>query len=566
MRINGTLVRCLAAFFGMMLFASGSCAAPTLSIKDVQLFRSGEGVSSLIEGGNGEIFGLSVRSVTGSTYSSTKTVLFKVDMQGNYSELFTFQGALNYSPGFIIKGNDDQIYMIIVESSSPVQKLGSKLYKLVGSQPTLIYDFGMNDDDTHQYPAPYIFPKDLMQKPDGSFSGTFFRTYDAENSISSGAFNLDTTGAAPDLKIVYEIPPINRRDRSSVFIPDQNGKYYELQKMISGIDDYNLAMREVNTNTDPVGVKVVHDFGHFFSGYSNKALTLFPAANGKFYGNILSWIYVSTADDSATTTSSLVEIDPAKIPALNVIKSTSGKRTYEAGLTNPIDSPDYPNLLTGFIQAANTKNIFFGIRQIGSPEARVIFKLDVSGAAPVYTEYPDLIIPNSVNYPILFANNAFYTTRVVPAADVPNTYIGTALVKLSITGIDLLPPANTAPVAQADDYNIRLKGRKPVTIAAPGLLKNDSDADGDRLSVAGIAPGKSKVVVPSGKNGKVEMYSDGRLVYTPPQRAKAPRVISFSYRATDGKAESNAAVVKISIIDSDCHKNAKKTFLHRRKR
>ncbi|GAA0691566.1 NEW3 domain-containing protein [Marinobacterium maritimum] len=86
--------------------------------------------------------------------------------------------------------------------------------------------------------------------------------------------------------------------------------------------------------------------------------------------------------------------------------------------------------------------------------------------------------------------------------------------------------ANEAPVAN-DDSALVAKGT-PVTIA---VLSNDSDPNGDELSVATVS-GASK--------GSVSINANGTLTYTPAKSFKSDD--SFSYTVTDGKLNSTATV------------------------
>ncbi len=94
--------------------------------------------------------------------------------------------------------------------------------------------------------------------------------------------------------------------------------------------------------------------------------------------------------------------------------------------------------------------------------------------------------------------------------------------------------ANTAPVAAGDSYNTA--NATALTVAAPGLLANDTDADGNALTCSvDIAPA----------NGTVSVGSNGSFTYTP--AASFTGVDTFTYRVYDGKAYSNAATVSITV-------------------
>jgi hypothetical protein len=103
------------------------------------------------------------------------------------------------------------------------------------------------------------------------------------------------------------------------------------------------------------------------------------------------------------------------------------------------------------------------------------------------------------------------------------------------------PPTqiNTAPVAVDDSY--APPGRfMPIMVAAPGVLANDNDADGDRLT-AQLVTGPS--------NGMVTLQPDGGFTYYWAPGAAAAD--TFTYRASDGSETSSTAVVHIQMFPNN---------------
>ncbi len=75
-----------------------------------------------------------------------------------------------------------------------------------------------------------------------------------------------------------------------------------------------------------------------------------------------------------------------------------------------------------------------------------------------------------------------------------------------------------------------------LTVAAPGVFGNDSDADGDTLSaVLGSGP----------SHGVVSLNADGSFAYTPAANFNGSD--SFTYRASDGTLTSNLATVTLTV-------------------
>ena len=109
--------------------------------------------------------------------------------------------------------------------------------------------------------------------------------------------------------------------------------------------------------------------------------------------------------------------------------------------------------------------------------------------------------------------------------------------------ISVTPPVNVAPIAVNDSFTLLVTGTTPVTVAAPGLLVNDTDANRDALKVAGSTP-RSLILANSG--GRVTLQQNGSFTYTPPS-ASFSGTRSFTYQATDGKLTSNTATVTLII-------------------
>ena len=90
------------------------------------------------------------------------------------------------------------------------------------------------------------------------------------------------------------------------------------------------------------------------------------------------------------------------------------------------------------------------------------------------------------------------------------------------------------PVAADDGYEGH--AGQDLSVAAPGLLANDTDPDGDVLSaVQGGGP----------SNGALALQADGSFVYTPDPGFSG--VDTFTYRASDGMLESTPATATITV-------------------
>jgi VCBS repeat-containing protein len=103
-----------------------------------------------------------------------------------------------------------------------------------------------------------------------------------------------------------------------------------------------------------------------------------------------------------------------------------------------------------------------------------------------------------------------------------------ATVTITVTAI------NDAPTAAADEYSTAED--TALTVAAPGLLGNDTDLDSSTLTAA---------VVTGPGHGTLTLNADGSFTYTP--AANFNGTDTFTYRASDGSAQSNLATVTITV-------------------
>ena len=93
---------------------------------------------------------------------------------------------------------------------------------------------------------------------------------------------------------------------------------------------------------------------------------------------------------------------------------------------------------------------------------------------------------------------------------------------------------NHAPIATDDGYSINED--EALSLAASGLLSNDTDAESNVLTAA-------KVTDPA--YGALTINADGSFIYTPVLNYNGSD--SFTYKVNDGSADSNVATVTITI-------------------
>ncbi len=105
---------------------------------------------------------------------------------------------------------------------------------------------------------------------------------------------------------------------------------------------------------------------------------------------------------------------------------------------------------------------------------------------------------------------------------------GTALVSITIT------PVNDVPVAYNDAYT--MTADTTLTVAAPGVLANDTDVENSPLSA---------FLESNPAHGTLTPNADGSFIYQPNSNYSGSD--NFTYRATDGSATSGVATVTINI-------------------
>jgi VCBS repeat-containing protein len=98
------------------------------------------------------------------------------------------------------------------------------------------------------------------------------------------------------------------------------------------------------------------------------------------------------------------------------------------------------------------------------------------------------------------------------------------------------PTVNIAPVAKDDKYAVSEDG--VLSVAAPGVRANDTDKNGDALTVS---------LVGDVVNGTLILNANGSFTYTPD--ADFNGTDSFTYQVSDGRGGVDTATVKITVAN-----------------
>ena len=136
--------------------------------------------------------------------------------------------------------------------------------------------------------------------------------------------------------------------------------------------------------------------------------------------------------------------------------------------------------------------------------------------------------------------NADGSFSYTPAADFHGTDTftyqatdGTELSTVATVSIQVTP-VNDAPAAADDTFGT--SEETVLTVAAPGVLANDLDAEGEVLT-ATLVGGPS--------HGSLTFDGDGSFIYTPASNFNGAD--SFTYRASDASADSDIVTVTITV-------------------
>jgi len=223
----------------------------------------------------------------------------------------------------------------------------------------------------------------------------------------------------------------------------------------------------------------------------------------------------------------------ATVPAGQVFNVWIGDTQYIANANNASTTLTMPakNItITATFKQALPNTYSISGRVSGAVSEGVTVAVDAAHSA---------ITDANGNYTISGLFNGNYT--ITPTI---TGYIFTpATTSITVNGNDVVVPGsfvsidvnNNPPVAADDSYSIQQNGVLSVPVQS-GLLANDIDSDGDNL----IAIKSSDP-----QQGTLSLLSNGSFNYNAPANIGT---YTFSYRANDGKVNSNTATVTITVV------------------
>jgi VCBS repeat-containing protein len=217
-------------------------------------------------------------------------------------------------------------------------------------------------------------------------------------------------------------------------------------------------------------------------------------------------------------------------------------------------------LETGFWHAAGLHNAAPTVADIPNPVAiledagQQTVNLTGISAGPADESWQALTVTATSSSPALVPNpvvtytpaNATWTLRYTPVANVNGTALITVVVSddggTANGGVNAVTnrftvtvtAVNDAPVANSDSYT--MSQGDVLTVAAAGVLANDTDVENDLLTA-------TKLTEPA--HGSVTLNPNGSFTYTP--NASYYGTDTFTYRASDYGSNSNPATVSIIV-------------------
>jgi len=252
--------------------------------------------------------------------------------------------------------------------------------------------------------------------------------------------------------------------------------------------------------------------------FTNATCTGSSVASGSAAAFATSGLAVAVADNSSTTfhataTDAAGNESPCSASGLTYVEDSTPPAAPVLSDSDP-DSPANDNAprMEGTAEAGSTVRLYTNPMCTGASV--------VAGSAAAFAS-PGLTVAVADN-----SSTTFYATATDAAGNVS---------ACSASGLTYVEDSiNTPPVATDDAYGVI--GGATLTVPAPGVLANDSDADGDVLTAQPANPTTK---------GTLNLHTDGSFTYTPGEDATGTD--TFTYRAFDGTDTSTLATVTITI-------------------
>jgi hypothetical protein len=322
-----------------------------------------------------------------------------------------------------------------------------------------------------------------------------------------------------------------------------------LRFMLSG-HEHGEARRTDNAHGQPV-YQMLADYQHRASGGEGwlRIMRFVPAEDKVYVQTYSPWLnrFETDADSqftldfpmggavAATGSVTVQSNSPAVIPISGLTPATpyewtmtvtnsSGKSrtgpvwTFTTGTGGPVNQPPTANAQSVNVQEdAGTPVTLSGSDPDGNPLTYSVVTGPAHGT--LTGTPPSLTYQPAANY----TGADSFTFRVNDG----QANSAAATVSIAVQAV------NDPPVANGDSYNVAAGGS--LTVAAPGILGNDTDVDSPLTAQLVTGPA----------NGVLTLNATGSFTYTPTAGFSGPD--AFSYRASDGLSTSANATVNLSV-------------------
>ena len=344
-----------------------------------------------------------------------------------------------------------------------------------------------------------------LQSLAGGQMGTDSFTYTIEDDAgltSSSTVNFSISGLDDNVVAQddqFEVDEDSTITTASVFADNGNGIDFDPE-------GDSISVISINGNAAFVGAPVVLSGGGVLTIGSNGQLTFNTNGGYQSLGvgesQVVTFTYIVQESGAALTASAMGSISILGVNDDPVAVADSAGTNFNtavsgiAVLGNDFDLDGDTLQVTGFSQASNGTVV------------------ETASGVFSYTPNSGFFGSDSFTYTISDGNGG----------------TDTGTVSVTVNG-----PSNSSPVAVADSYAVDEDNVLTVGVAA-GVLANDSDVDGDPLTVS---------LLTGPANGSLTLNADGSFDYTPD--ANFNGADSFTYEVSDGNGGTATATASITV-------------------
>ena len=431
-------------------------------------------------------------------------MVVSVTQPANGSVTINADFSLTYTPDAGFVGDDSFTYT--VEDGFGGSDVATVAVSVTNQAPVAVNDVYSTDQvTTLNIPAPGVLGNDSDADGD-ALSAVLV------SDVSNGSLTLNADGS-------FSYVPGSIGSDSFTYVASDGISDSNVATVTINVSEINLAPEIVNPGTqnntelDDVSLAIVaSDPNGDTLSYSASGLPVglsIDPASGVISGTVTYQAVVHP--DTAATYAVIVSVDDGSL-----VSSTSFDWNIDDLNQNPVANDDNattdPDTAVTVVVLSNDTDVdddTLSVTGITVQPMNGTVQINADGSI-TYTPDPGFVSTDNFTYEIA---DGFGGTD-------------TAIVTISVV--------NTAPVAMDDNYSVEQD--TVLAIVAPGVLANDSDADGDSLTAVLQS-------IPS--NGSVILSANGSFVYEP-----NPGFVgtdSFTYVANDGFVDSNVATVTISV-------------------